>query len=138
MFILINENNSLTYYTSALEFEVESYLNKKDNLHGKSLPFYGLNGKTTISKFWLKLTDAVAVNNVIYTQAFMLKILFLDKNVVYQNGVMINSVPLKKAYIHTYSFEIVPLSLICENLQKSLDYFDIKKNIYLFFYNLTR
>lgn len=63
----------------------------------------------------------------------MLKILFLDKNVVYQNGVMINSVPLKKAYIRTYSFEIVPLSLICENLQKSLDYFDIKKNIYLFF-----
>lgn len=67
----------------------------------------------------------------------MLKILFLDKNVVYQNGVMINSVPLKKAYIHTYSFEIVPLSLICENLQKSLDYFDIKKNL-LIFYNLTR
>ena len=68
----------------------------------------------------------------------MLELLFLDKNVVYQNSVTINSVPLKKAHIHTYFFEIVPLSLICETLQTSLDYFDVKKNIYLFFYNLTR
>lgn len=39
MFILINENNSLTYYTSALEFEVESYLNKKGQFARKKSSF---------------------------------------------------------------------------------------------------
>lgn len=112
----------------------------KTTIPWKSVFLSSLNEKTKISKFWIKST------NWLYQQRYLHAKRLRLKYYCWTNMWCIRmqwwSIPFlwkKPLCIHPnkYFFEIVQLSLICENLQKLLDYFDIKK-VSTYFFTIQR